>query len=221
MKGILVLDVCGTLFNEDTTIGLLAHHFRTSRFPRWRYWTLVILSERWSPAFYVLTVLEALFARHLLKLLLVRMLRGDRVPVLESSAAQYAERLLRDEKIAPVWELINGQPDDYTWVLASSSLRPVVEALSRKLDVTFVASELEASDNLLTGRYSRDISGKKPEALQAVFGVPGTDWHYIAVSDNPGDRGLLENAEHAVVVVHKKRHLRRWDGFPATYIRLY
>ena len=213
MTGLCIVDVCGTLVRDDTTLGLLVWHFRQSR--RWRLWGLRLLASRRSPARLVIVVAERISGRHLLKHLLVGWLSGDRPEDLANSARAYAGWLLAQHRVPAVQGIIDrhGGP----LVLASASLEPVVESLADALGARFVASTLEVQDGRYTGRYGQDLTGAKAQALQSKLGI-GSLGESVVISDNLTDRGLMESAGKAYVVLHKPSHRQRWAGLDAEYL---
>ncbi len=211
--GLCIVDVCGTLVRDDTTLGLLEWHFRQSR--RWRLWGLRLLASRRSPLRLAFVVAERVSGRHLLKHLMVHWLSGDRPEDLSNSANAYAGWLLAQRRIASVQGVIEGHAGPL--LLASSSLEPVVKSLADALGARFVASTLEVQGGRYTGHYSQDLTGRKPQALRSLLGVDA--FHdCLAISDNLTDRVLLQSAGMAYVVLHKPSHRHRWAGLDAEYL---
>lgn len=217
---LFITDVCGTLVYDDTTLGLLRVHFSQQPERQWRLPMLRALTAHRSPFRLGVAVIERLTGKHVLKHLLVRMMKGDTVSSLESSAEIYAQWLLDHRKVPAVWNVITPAINDKHIILASASLQPIVSALAKQLGVRFVASELESSDGVLTGRYKNDLTGLKIKALSDVIGHDLSSSFYDAISDNITDQELLRGANRAYVVLHKASHKERWVGLTATYIRL-
>ena len=213
MTGLCIVDVCGTLVRDDTTLGLLEWHFRQSR--RWRLWGLRLLASRRSPLRLAFVVAERISGRHLLKHFLVRWLNGDRPEDLANSAKAYAGWLLSQRRIATVQGVLEGHAGPL--VLASASLEPVVKSLADALGARFVASTLEVQDGRYTGRYRQDLTGAKAQALQSNLGIESFG-ECVVISDNLTDHGLLESAGKVYVVLHKPSHRRRWAGLNAEYL---
>lgn len=217
---LFVTDVCGTLVYDDTTLGLLRVHFAQQPERQWRLPVLRALTAHRSPFRLGVAVIERLTSKHVLKHLLVRMLKDDTVCSLELNAEVYAQWLLENRKVPAVWDVITPAIKDKHMILASASLQPIVSALAKQLGVRFVASELESNDGVLTGRYKRDLTGLKVRALSDLIGQDLISSFYDAISDNVTDRELLNGARSAYVVLHKASHKERWAGLTATYIRL-
>lgn len=217
---LFITDVCGTLVYDDTTLGLLRVHFSQQPERQWRLLMFRALTAHRSPFRLGVAVIERLTGKHVLKHLLVRMLKDDTVSSLELNAEVYAQWLLDNRKVPAVWNVVTPAIKDKHIILASASLQPIVSALAKQLGVRFVASELESKDGVLTGRYKRDLTGLKSRALSNLIGIDLIDSSYDAISDNLTDRELLSGARRAYVVLHKASHKERWAGLTATYIRL-
>jgi phosphoserine phosphatase len=216
----IVVDVCGTLVRDDTTLGLLGHHFAQSQRQPWRCHVLRLLTARMSPARWAFVVLEKMTGRHWLKHVLVRLLAGDSASELDASGATYAKELLSHQRVAPVWKFIGQAAFPEQVILASASLEPVVKALAQVMGARYVASTLEVRAGVLTGRYIKDLTGRKEEAITQKFGADVMQQPFAAISDNLSDRPLLAKACHACVVLHRESHRARWMNLPADYVKV-
>lgn len=216
----LIADVCGTLVWDDTTLGLLRHHFARQPDRRWRLPLLRLLTVRQSPFRLVVAVIERLSGQHVLKYGLVRLLAGDLECDLRESASDYAKGLLQHRRIPMVWSVVEHALKERRLVLASASIEPAIQALAELLGVDYVASKLETLEGRLTGRYLLDLTGQKIHALKAVLGPDFLQSNYGAISDNFTDRELLAGADQAYVVLHRKSHLRHWADIDTTILRV-
>lgn len=214
-----VVDVCGTLVRDDTTLGLLRYHFDLQSDTRARHFVFRALTARYSPIRLGMACVEKLTGRHVLKHAVVRLLAGTPVGSLEQSASVYAQWLLDTRRIVPVKSILDNVGASDTLVLASASLEPVVRQLAAQLGARYVASVLEERDGILTGHYSVDLTGRKLQALQSEFG-PALLQASTAISDNYTDRDLLEAVGKAYVVLHRNVHRARWQGLDASFLGL-
>ncbi len=220
VRAVYVVDVCGTLVRDDTTLGLLGHHFCHGSSGPPRRFMFHALTGRYSPLRLAIAVIEKLTERHVLKHVAVRLLAGFTADSLDRSAVEYAELLLKERRVQPVWRVLesSGARDDL--VLASASLEPIVGRLASVIGARHVASSLEQHDGILTGRYADDLTGRKIQALHGKYGASSLEGKVIAISDNYTDRTLLETASIAYVVLHREAHRARWAGLEATFLRL-
>ena len=217
---VYVVDVCGTLVRDDTTLGLLRHHFARDENRRIRNMLFRAMTARRSPLRLAFAVLETLAGQHLLKHAAVRLLAGDAVVVLKQSAAEYAAQLLAHRRVVSVSLLLDAPVEARRVVLASASLEPVVAALASTMGVRHVASGLGQQAGILTGRYVNDLTGRKEQALIEKYGRDVLAGQVCAISDNLSDRPLLKKAAKAYVVLHRESHRQRWKGLEATFLRV-
>lgn len=215
-----VVDVCGTLVRDDTTLGLLRIHFSRNYKRPLRSHVLRFLTAQVSPARWAFMILERLSGRHLLKHLLVRMLAGDRASDLDASGQVYAQELLDSRRVDPVWERIERASKPGELLLASASLEPVVKALAQRMGARYVSSTLEVSGDLLTGRYAEDLTGTKEAAILRKYGSDALAQPFAAFSDNFSDRSLLSKATYACVVLHREAHRARWGDLSAEFVQV-
>ena len=215
---VYIVDVCGTLVHDDTTIGLLRYHFDRVDKRRWRTPMLLLLTAKLSPFRLGVAVIEKLSGRHVLKHLLVRMLRGELASDLDVSARMYAEFLCAHRRVPAVWARIADGLAVGRVVFASASLEPVVAALGAALGARYVASTLGSNDGVLTGHFASDLTERKVAALTAKFGDAVFRGKTFAITDNLTDRALLERATEACVVLHHPAHRERWGELEATFL---
>lgn len=215
-----VVDVCGTLVQDDTTLGLLRYHFDRFDGRSFHSTVLSLLTARGSPLRWAFVVLEKATGRHWLKYLLVRLLAGDQASVLDESGRAYVQVLLSRRRVQPVWDRLGqvGQPDHI--ILASASLEPVVRPLAEAMGARYVSSTLEVRDGVLTGRYVEDLTGQKESAIVRKYGKDALASPFAAFSDNLSDRPLLAKAGYACVVLHRESHRARWSNLSADYVRV-
>lgn len=220
MHDIYIVDVCGTLVREDTTLGLLRHHFARIKSRPIRYMLFIAMTARLSPLRWVFVLTEKLTGKYLLKHLVVRMLVGDKVAALNQSANAYAVQLLLNRRVPSVSSMIDTPLLSGRVLLASASLEPVVASLALLIGARYVASALEEKNGLLTGRYAIDLTGRKEQALVDKFGSGVLVGQVCAISDNFSDRPLLENADRAYVVLHRESHRKRWHGLDVIFLKV-
>ncbi len=217
---VYIVDVCGTLVGDDTTLGLLGHHLSHSPMRQKRYMLFRAVTARRSPLRLIFSVAEKLSGQHLLKHFAVRLLKGDRTEALNQSAAEYGASLLGERRVSSVWALLAAPLASGRVVLASASLEPVVASLASATGARHVASTLEHRDGVLTGRYANDLTGRKERALIEKYGESILTGQVCAISDNLSDRPLLEKAKQAYVVLHRESHRNRWQGVDATFLEV-
>jgi phosphoserine phosphatase len=216
-RGVYIFDVCGTLFYDDTTVGLLRWHFqRTGR--AWPLRLLTLLFNGLSPGNFVIKVIERLTGCHFAKHLAIGLLRNETVCSLQTSAEQYVDHLLRERTVAPVFELFQRQAAaGSTTILASASVEPVIAELGRRFGSQHVCSRLEHRRGRYTGRLQTDLTGRKVAALSELpWEIRSQETHCF--TDNLTDVELLQLCRHRYVVLHGPNHRRRWSLDNVTFV---
>jgi len=216
---VLVVDLCETLFFEDTTVGLISFHLKRSDKFYWRKLALFFLAHHASPIHFVSKAFEWLTNRQFSKNLIIRLLTGVNVKDLDESAIKYADYLISNKKIPSVWATI-ARIDRQVTLVASASLEPIVKVIARHLNAYYVASELQVRDGAFTGRYRKDITGEKEHAILLKYGSGRLQRGLAVITDNLSDLRLITRAKYRFVVIHKERQLARWCQLSAEYIRV-
>jgi phosphoserine phosphatase len=217
---VYLVDVCGTLVRDDTTLGLLRHHFAHTQKRPLRKIAFRLMTARGSPARLCFSALEHMTGKHILKRLVVKLLAGEPSEAFAQSAVRYCAYLLKERRVASVWRLIEQPGSRGRVLLASASLEPIVACLADKIGARYVASQLEQRGGVLTGRYADDLTGCKEQAVVEKYGADALAGRVCAISDNFSDRALLEKASSPYVVLHRKAHARRWRGVAAIFLRV-
>lgn len=205
---ILAVDVCGTLYDTNTTAGLVTfHHARRGN--RWRFNMLKALTRRRSVLRLALILIAKVSRFDAHRALVLASLRGETRSSLQASATRYVSDHLPAHTI-PATHARLAQMRAAGWqpVLVSNALAPVVEEIARQLDVPCLASQPKARDGRLTGRLSRDLTGQKRSAVEAFLNRPLERVQFAVITDNRSDCDLVAAANPAVLVAPHKP--RRW-----------
>lgn len=218
-RDVIVVDVCGTLVRDDTTMGLIAYHLLKQP-NKWVHRLIfAFTTARLSPFRIGFVLLERVTGRHLLKHFVVRLLAGDTLESLNISASSYASEALLNRRVMSVGDILNEYQSRNTRVLlASASLEPIVKSLADIIGADFVASRLEVVNGILTGRYLIDLTGCKDAEIERKYRGCLVDGEFTMISDNITDQELMQRARVAFVVLHKKSHSARWSGTKATFL---
>lgn len=211
-----VVDVCGTLFSEDTTLGLVRAHVARTGNPLKRVFLLAI-STRFSPLYLAFILIEKVIGRHVFKHAIIFFLRGTTKQDLDLTAESYLDHLLKHKCQAAVWARLR-LCEDETLVLASASLRPFVASLAARLKCQYVASQLECDSGKYTGFLAVDITGEKINSLASIINAPPLGHIATVISDNLTDKSLLSCADKRVVVLNRVKDRVRWNGLEAEYL---
>lgn len=215
-RHILVLDVCGTLYDANTTLGFcLFHHRRVGN--RRRAAMLEAISQRMSPAWLLLAVLHRGVGVDLHRWLTIRSLRGEHRNVLHISAAEYVATLGAC-RIQPVDDLIAElRQSGPEIVLVSNAIDIVIAEIARRRNVPWLASALAFEGHVCSGRLTRDLTGRKGTALAEWLGGSLEGITFQVVTDNRSDTDIIALAAQAWIV-HKGARKPWMEIYSARFI---
>lgn len=207
-KRTIVFDVCGTLYNMNTTfsfIDFLADQGVIS------YFYVRMLRSLKVP----LVLLGRLFRYDIYRYLYIYSLKGVQHQVLLDFSDGFYLQVLSKHEISGVMELFRTYTKssiDTDVVLSSASLDCIVQVIAKHLGVGhYLSSELDYVDGACRGQLRVDFLGKKHEYqyenLQCV------------VTDNKSDIQLLMLANEKVVV-SKVKDIPFWRsvGIPVSFV---
>ena len=203
MKGIAIIDICGTLYDSNTTFDFLRWRSPGKhRFKRWVSTTLA--AKAVNKASMVLTGFD------LMRAWWVRELSGVTQQELQRSARAFAEEYLPGREITEVHQLIDGwREKGYRLVLVSATLDVLAEAIAARLGVEEVhSSQLVYEDRVCKGTLKKDLLGRKSAVVDPLIRGYG---RVAVVTDNTSDWALLALSTEGYIVSDRE-HLAFWEG---------
>lgn len=179
---IVIVDMCGTLFHENTTRGFV-EQLRSHSLAR--SYSRAALSK-W------LSRTEFLTGFDLARPLLIRSLKGISRDVLYSEAREYVGGLMHHAIREEVVQLLEKKRRRGARIcLATASLDPIAAGASEYFEFAhIVSSQLEYDEGICTGRLSFDSRGRKWETLSTGFPELSQADEVVAITDNPEDQDL-------------------------------
>lgn len=176
-----IFDLCGTLYDENTTYGLL-------KYVRPIYYS--IFFSFISRVFF--GVLLRLTGCDLLRSVAIYGFKGiSKVKVYEFAESYYLDVLRFKQKDA-VHKILRSQ--DGRVAIASASIDPVVNVVANNIGIAeYYSSELEYADGICTGRLKADLSGKKARLFNSPI--------ELVVTDNSSDLELVKNSLRAYLIL--------------------
>ena len=204
---ILAVDVCGTLFDENTTSGFVVHFHQENNNRRIAY-ILKILSGRRRVIPFLIAKIGRLVGVDFHKKLFVLTLKGATAESLQRAAASYCLSL-NDKSISRTYEVIESmRSSGWSPVLASNSLDVVIDAVATMMQLPSVSSKLEFKGGVCTGRLGKDIAGKKRSSLEVFLGVNLDKIDFSVITDNESDSDLIRSAKPVYLVA--KGRQKQW-----------
>ena len=199
MTRIVIVDVCGTLYDENTTAGFVRFMAGAGALRRRRRFRL-LETLRSGPARRIVIGLGRMIGRDLFRTGYIRCLAGMTRSELEARATAYAESLDAGKRIAAVHErLARFEADGWRPVLVSNSLDVVIAAIADRKGFDWLASTLDWRGDVCTGTLARDLKGRKLVAFEEAFGTCATE-RLAVMTDNRSDTDVIDAAGLAVLV---------------------
>jgi len=215
---ISAFDVCDTLYYSNTTHDFI--EFVLSREPgSLKKLVYRMLNSRVLPFRYAFILINVKLKWDLLREFNISMLKGKSRAQLSDLARRFVDEILNSKRVAETQALLRQHVDSGLMVvLCSSSIEPVVSAISEELGIeNYLSTDLQYKDELFTGKILNDITYCKAEILHRRY---APNQLAFAVSDNTSDLQLLSEADDAVAVVHSVRKEEFWRRHNFKIIRL-
>lgn len=215
-----IFDVCGTLFNANTTIGFLIFYHQING-DRRSALICKALTHRLSPGRYGAHIVGKIVRADLIRAALVATLAGQTRDNLREGARRYQAELLDHDWIFHSQALLKAHKErGERVVLMSNSIEPVIEAIAQSLGVEYVASTLAFDNETCTGRIAHDLTGAKHVALGELLKAYEQRPAIRVVTDNASDRALLDAADDRTVIWQGKRPHVAFTGLEANYVHV-
>lgn len=193
-----LIDICGTLFRSNTTFDFLSWYLhdnkRYRRLCRIRKFRAIGFANHW---------IHRLTGFDLMRIAALRFLKGRSKTELYDSANKFYKEFLKPITNKSVIDIVEQWRDeDLHLVIASATIDPVAQAVSKALDIPcWQSSMLEYDkDGICTGRLKEDMLANKREMLERKS--HGEHFHCV-ITDNYSDADIIERSDEAVLVQYR------------------
>ena len=202
---IVVFDVCGTLYNSNTTFDFLDYHFAGNKkykiFKKLRNNFLIKAVNH---------VINKYFHIDWIRKVAIDFLKGVSVEEIALSAEKFVANELQTKKLNQTHELFNQyRGDGYKVILMSASLDFIIKEIHKQLDADdYYSTQLQVINNKYTGRVVIDQTSKKAHTLKQAY---TTISDLVVVSDNLSDYTLVDMASQKHIICWKQKHHDFWQ----------
>lgn len=201
---LVVFDLDGTLIKINSTFRFLDFYFKKINPPKYLGYKLLFYS-----LFFINVLLIKLFHKDLIRRIAFAMFKGEPVSRVEKVAEEFVASLPENDYLEETTNLIKNFKEQYTVVLISSTLDFLLKYFGVKFGVDlFFGSRLAVEENgKFSGEILQDLTGTKMQIVLSNF----ERWdELIVVTDNFGDKDLIQAADKAYIV-SRKHHLKKWE----------
>jgi phosphoserine phosphatase len=201
---IVIIDICGTIYNSNTTFDFLDYFFKENKF---YHYSRSLLS---CQLFKILNILFLrLFKFDFCRHLLIRFLSGHSKIEIERKTKSFIFELLEKKRQEEVIKIIMriSIPENKL-ILVSATLDCIALEIAKKFNIdSYFASELEYLNGICTGRIKVDLLGNKLKKLRQN-GIYSP--FKVVISDNFSDTLLMNKSGYSYIVVSEKKR-KRWN----------
>lgn len=201
MKQLAIVDICGTLFQSNTTFDFI--DFVEHDNLRYQIFKTII---NFLPIKVLNRLIYWVFKVDLHRKLTIYFLKGKSKITLNILSQKFYEEYLSN-KIN--WGVINRLKElDLNIILASATLEPLAKVISEKMHIQdYFASSLSYDQNeIFKGDLSNDLLGTKLEEIKKHgYHTPFS----FVVSNDFTDLPLFTNSENKIIIA-TKRNYKKW-----------
>ncbi|HDM8144057.1 TPA: haloacid dehalogenase-like hydrolase [Vibrio harveyi] len=192
-------DVCGTLFDSNTTFDFIQYLYDKG------YVSFNIAYIRSLPFKVINKLSLSICDFDLVKYLSIRLLKGIEKKTLYRWSEEFYDNYLVHRKIERVHTLMNTYKEMNAHIyFISATIDCVAQIVSNRLGAdTVVSSQLQYDNGIATGYLKKDIYGNKHSLFTHQFDC--------YVSDNFNDLELLTSSKD-YVIVSKQKDISYWES---------
>lgn len=196
MLSIKVFDVCGTLYNSNTTMDFCEYRNKKVIERRMLKLSKTILGRVISKIVY------AIFNYDLIRSLHIKSLRGVHKRDLEADAVDFVDFYLEDKKNQQIHDIL-ASCNKESVMLATATIGPVAIAISNKLGgFKYISTSLNYDDNgICLGSLDSDLLGNKASFFDNNL--------ELVVTDNKSDLALVRKAKKSIIL-SKRKNIKFW-----------
>lgn len=191
-KKIVIVDICGTMFDSNTTYDFMDFAIQSVKYRWFRAISKTILFKAINKIF-VLTGHD--FTRYIM----LQFIRGKSKSELGQLMENYYRSFLSERKIKSVWEELSRlRHQGYTLILASATLDFIAEYIASVNNIDFVFStKLNYSSEIFCGTIKNNLYGKKDKIILSFCDPAAVK---MVITNDMSDIKLISISESALIV---------------------
>jgi phosphoserine phosphatase len=209
VNNLCVFDVCGTLFDTDTTRSFVKFARRELGLSSATAIVTDLLYATKANA-----IMYRLVGIDVARSLLIKSLAGIRMEELDRIADRFLAQFLPAYRIHKTFLLFDLIRQTHRVEFCSATVNPVAGALSRAFGVRVISSELGVEGGVCDGRLRVDLLGKKHEIYEGRKVK-------LVVTDNTSDIDLVRQSESSLVISAKPSATKFWKSCGAENVVIF
>jgi len=201
---IVLVDICGTLYNSNTTFDFLDFYVKNKSY----------LFFRKCSRLFVWKVLNKFslvtFKFDLTRAIAIKYLRNKTKEDLSSAADLFYEKVLINLKYTEVTSLLDKlKSDGMRLVLVSATIDFIAKKVSQEMGISEIYStELVYQNDVCMGKIQCDLLANKLKYLKLENILPP---YNLTITDNFSDIDLLKNSSNQIII-SKNINIKRWQS---------
>ena len=211
---IAVFDVCGTLYDSNTTFDFLDDFFKDSK--KYNLFRKISSSLFWKIVNYPF---YRFFKFDITRNIATYFLKGYTKKELNIATKIFVYGKLEGKIKIDIYDLLKTYKEKgFIIILMSGSYSPIIDHISTYMDADyFFASQLEIVNDKYTGRYSVDQLFNKKEVLLKNFTNIS---ELVVASDNKTDYELMKIANKGYAIANNKKQILFWKSKKIPYVEI-
>ena len=201
----VIVDICGTLYDSNTTFDFLDYYVRTRGYRQFR---ALSRTTAWKIGN---KLLFRIFRYDLTRVIAISFLKGKSREELHAAARSFSDSILSQKAYTAVHRLMQDMRERQRRViLVSATLDIIAEVVANQFRLSeWYASRLVYDENgICLGRLATDLLAGKHAFLECL-GIGITIPYELTVTDNISDCDLLRHSD-ACIIVSKPRNISLW-----------
>lgn len=208
MTQLAIFDVCGTLYNSNTTYDFIDFFLKRNskkKYLVFRMMKSVFLKPLWK-AIIVVSGNNKFNRKFFLSFL-----KDFDVNKVKNEADLFVENFLDKRKIEQLHQHLHEHLEKkHHVVLLSASIEPIVEAIAKHLKVNaFFSTRLGIHNEYYNGKLEFDMEGKKKNKFIEQYSTVNEKYVYF-YSDNKEDIDLLSVVDEPIVISFSSDYENYW-----------
>lgn len=198
-KEYFLIDICGTIFNSNTTFDFLKFYFSK------KHWYKILIMIR---KIKILIIINAIFMRlfqiDLLRYWALTHLKGYTKEQLSSMSDIFYKEYLTKRTNKEATEIIERMKrENKELILVSATLDCIASAVSKNMNIPCVfSSKLAFKNNKCLGRLQHDLLANKPNVLVDNKINPP---YWGIITDNYSDMALIKKSQHVFLIQYSNK----------------
>lgn len=207
MKKIAILDICGTIYDSNTTFDFF-ESIASSKIEK----KLLKIRENRIIMLLNLFLFKLTHADLYRKICIRFFLTGKSIDNIEMAVSKFHDEVLAYRKISETSKIIQSLSCDYDFIICSASIDPVVRIIAKNIGCNdYFATQISRNEDCYTGMIESDLLGKKYQCLNNSGIV-----YDLVITDNKSDLDIIKNSNKSIII-SKNKDLKYWSAISDKY----